>query len=125
MLSAHGLGVALEQVAARAPVPVRLRVELTERLPEQVELAAYFVACEALANVGKYARATSVRIVVARRDGLAVVEVADDGVGGADDSRGSGLRGLADRVEALGGRLEVVSPAGRGTVLTAELPCGS
>ena len=125
VLSAHGLGVALEQVAARAPVPVRLDVDLAERLPEQVELAAYFLACEALANVGKYAHATAVRIVVVRRDGLAVVEIADDGVGGADDSRGSGLRGLADRVEALGGRLEVVSPAGRGTVLTAELPCGS
>ena len=125
VLSAHGLGVALEQVAARAPVPVRLDVDLEERLPEQVELAAYFVACEGLANVGKYAHATAVRILVARRDGLAVVEIADDGVGGADDSRGSGLRGLADRVEALGGRLEVVSPTGRGTVLTAELPCGS
>jgi signal transduction histidine kinase len=125
VLSAHGLGVALEQVAARAPVPVQLDVDLAERLPEQVELTAYFVTCEALANVGKYAHATAVRILVVRRNGLAVVEIADDGVGGADDSRGSGLRGLADRVEALGGRLEVVSPAGRGTVLTAELPCGS
>jgi signal transduction histidine kinase len=125
VLSAHGLGVALEQVAARAPVPVRLDVDLPERLPEPVELAAYFVVCEALANVGKYAQATSVRVVVARRDRLAVIEIADDGVGGADDGRGSGLRGLADRVEALGGRLEVVSPVGRGTVLTAELPCGS
>jgi signal transduction histidine kinase len=104
VLSAQGLGVALEQVAARAPVPVQLDVELPERLPEPIELAAYFVACEALANVGKYAQATAVRIVVARRDELAVIEVADNGVGGADDARGSGLRGLADRVEALGGR---------------------
>ena len=125
VLSAHGLGVALEQVAARAPVPVQLDVDLAERLPEPVELAAYFVACEALANVGKYAHATAVRIVVAHHDGVAVIEIADDGVGGADDGRGSGLRGLADRVEALGGRLEVGSPAGRGTVLVAELPCGS
>jgi signal transduction histidine kinase len=124
-LSAHGLGVALEQVAARTPVPVKLDVDLDGRLPEQIELAAYFVVCEALANVGKYAQATAARVVVARRDGLAVIEVADNGVGGADDADGSGLRGLADRVEALGGRLEVVSPAGRGTVLTAELPCGS
>jgi signal transduction histidine kinase len=124
-LSAHGLGVALEQVAARTPVPVKLDVDLEGRLPEQIELAAYFVVCEALANVGKYAQATAARVVVARRDGLAVIEVADNGVGGADDADGSGLRGLADRVEALGGRLEVVSPAGRGTVLTAELPCGS
>jgi signal transduction histidine kinase len=125
VLSAHGLAVALEQVAARAPVPVHLDVDLPERLPEPVELAAYFVACEALANVGKYARATAVRVVVERRGGLAVIEIADNGVGGADDARGSGLRGLADRVESLGGRLEVVSPVGRGTVLTAELPCGS
>jgi signal transduction histidine kinase len=125
VLSAHGLAVALEQVAARAPVPVKLDVDLPERLPEPVELAAYFVISEALANVGKYAQATAVRLVVARRDGVAVIEVADDGVGGADDARGSGLRGLADRVESLGGRLEVVSPVGRGTVLTAELPCGS
>jgi signal transduction histidine kinase len=125
VLSAHGLGIALEQVAARSPVPVKLDVELRERLPEPVELAAYFVVCEALANVGKYAQATAVRVVVARRDGLAVIEVADNGVGGADDGKGSGLRGLADRVEALGGTLEVVSPAGRGTVLTAELPCAS
>jgi signal transduction histidine kinase len=125
VLSAHGLGVALEQVAARSPVQVKLDVDLRERLPEQIELAAYFVVCEALANVGKYAQATAVRVVVARRDGLAVIEVADNGVGGADDGNGSGLRGLADRVEALGGRLEVVSPVGRGTVLTAEVPCGS
>jgi signal transduction histidine kinase len=125
VLSAHGLAVALEQVATRAPVPVQLEVDLPERLPEPVELAAYFVACEALANVGKYARATSVHVHVARRGDLAVIEIADDGVGGADDGQGSGLRGLADRVEALGGRLEVDSPVGRGTVLTAELPCGS
>ena len=125
VLSAHGLGVALEQVAARSPVPVKLDVDLHERLPEQIELAAYFVVCEALANVGKYAHATAVRVVIARHDGLAVIEVADNGVGGADDGNGSGLRGLADRVEALGGRLEVVSPPGRGTVLTAEVPCGS
>jgi signal transduction histidine kinase len=125
VLSAHGLGVALEQVAARAPVPVKLDVDLDARLPEQIELAAYFVVCEALANVGKYAQATAARVVVARRDGLAVIEVADNGVGGADDANGSGLRGLADRVEALGGQLEVVSPAGRGTILTAELPCAS
>jgi signal transduction histidine kinase len=125
VLSAHGLGVALEQVAARAPVPVKLDVDLAERLPEPIELAAYFVVSEALANVGKHAQATAVRVVVARRDAHAVIEVADNGVGGADDGGGSGLRGLADRVEALGGWLEVVSPAGRGTVLTAELPCGS
>ncbi len=125
VLSAHGLTVALEQVATRTPVPVRLELDLPDRLPEPVELAAYFVVCEALANVGKYAQASTVRVVVARQDGSAVIEIADDGVGGADDAKGSGLRGLADRVEALGGRMEVVSPVGRGTVLTAELPCES
>jgi signal transduction histidine kinase len=125
VLSAHGLAVALEQVATRTPVPVRLELELPERLPEPVELAAYFVVCEALANVGKYAQASAVRVAVARQDGSAVIVIADDGVGGADDAKGSGLRGLADRVESLGGRLEVVSPVGSGTVVTAELPCGS
>jgi signal transduction histidine kinase len=104
---------------------VSLVVELVDRLPEPIETAAYFVASEALANVGKYAQASAVTIRVSRHDGVAVIEVADDGVGGADDARGSGLRGLADRVEALGGRLAVVSPVGAGTVLTAEMPCGS
>jgi signal transduction histidine kinase len=111
----HGLAVAL----------VSLAIELHDRLPEAVETAAYFVASEALANVGKYARASTVTISVTRSDGVATIEVADDGVGGADDRRGSGLRGLADRVEALGGHLVVVSPVGGGTVLTAELPCAS
>jgi signal transduction histidine kinase len=100
-------------------------VELKDRLPEPVEIAAYFVASEALANVGKYAQASAVTINVSRQNGFAVIEVMDNGVGGADDSRGSGLRGLADRVEALGGRLQVVSPPGGGTVLTAEMPCAS
>jgi signal transduction histidine kinase len=121
----HGLEVALESLAMRSPFPVSLAVELEDRLPEPVETAAYFVASEALANVGKYAQASTVTIRVSRDNGLAVIEVADDGVGGADDTRGSGLRGLADRVEALGGSLEVLSPIGGGTVLTAEMPCGS
>ena len=98
--------------------------EPSDRLPEPVELAAYFVACEALANVSKYARATTVTMRVWRAGPVASIEVADDGVGGADDAAGSGLRGLADRVEALHGRLRVVSPSGVGTTVTAELPCG-
>jgi len=93
------------------------------RLPEPVELAGYFVACEALTNVAKYAGATQAGIRVWRDGGVALVEIVDDGVGGADDTLGSGLRGLADRVEALDGRLHVVSPAGAGTIVTAELPC--
>jgi signal transduction histidine kinase len=90
-----------------------------------VELTAYFVACEALANVGKYAEATETTVRVSRRDGLVVVEIDDNGVGGADESAGTGLRGLADRVAALDGTLRILSPPGGGTVVTAELPCAS
>jgi signal transduction histidine kinase len=121
----HGLAVALDSLTTRSLIPVSLVVDLEKRLPEAIEIAAYFVASEALANVGKYARASAVTINVFRVNGSAVIEVSDDGVGGADDGQGSGLRGLADRVEALGGRLEVVSPVGGGTVLTAEMPCAS
>jgi signal transduction histidine kinase len=97
-------------------------VPLEERLPETVEAAAYFVVCEALTNVAKYAHASEARVSVGRIDGNAQVEVVDDGVGGADERSGSGLRGLADRVEALGGRLVVNSPAGAGTEVRALLP---
>jgi signal transduction histidine kinase len=121
----HGLAAALDSLAARASVPTQVLFETSERLPEPVELAAYFVASEALANVAKYAHATAVSMRVWRTDGIASIEIADDGVGGADDTGGSGLRGLADRVEALEGHLRVSSPAGAGTVVTAELPCGS
>jgi signal transduction histidine kinase len=85
----------------------------------------YFVACEALANVAKYAHATAAAVSVARTERGVAIEIADDGVGGADANGGSGLRGLADRVEALGGHLLVTSPAGAGTVVTADVPCGS
>ena len=119
----HGLDVALDSLASRSRVPVRVEYELPERLSPQVELAAYFVACEALANVGKYAQASRVTITVSRAGERAVVAIADDGVGGAHAGPGSGLRGLADRVEALGGRLSVRSPEGEGTVITAEMPC--
>ena len=97
---------------------------LDERLPETVEAAAYFVVCEALTNVAKYAQASEARVRVGRSDGTAQVEVVDDGVGGADARGGSGLRGLADRVEALGGRLVVSSPVGEGTAVRAQLPVG-
>jgi signal transduction histidine kinase len=119
----QGLGVALESLATRSPIPVSLTLGIDDRLPSAVEIAAYFVASEALANIGKYAQASRVAISVRRQDGLAVITVADDGVGGADAAAGSGLRGLVDRVEALGGRLHVDSPAGGGTVLAAEIPC--
>jgi len=125
VVSGHGLAVGLEQLAARAPVPVRLEVHVDGRLAEPLEVAAFYLVSESLANVGKHARATSATVDVSLADGRLVVEVADDGVGGADTEGGSGLRGLADRVEALGGRLRVWSPAGGGTRLRAEIPCAS
>jgi signal transduction histidine kinase len=123
VVSGHGLHVALEQLAARAPVPVRLNVEVEERLPESLEVTAFYLVSESLSNIGKHAFAKSATVDVARANGQVVVEVVDDGVGGADTERGSGLRGLADRVEALEGRLRVWSPGGGGTRLRAEIPC--
>lgn len=123
VVSGHGLEIALEQLAARAPLPVRLAVGLEGRLPERLEVAAFYLVSESLVNIGKHANATSATVDVLRVDGLVVVEVVDDGVGGADTERGSGLRGLADRVEALDGRLQVWSPNGGGTRLRAEIPC--
>ena len=123
VVTGHGLAVALEQLAARAAVPIRLTVGIRGRLPEAVEVASYYVVAETLTNVGKYAQATTATVDVSRSPGLVVVEVNDDGIGGADTERGSGLRGLADRVEALGGRLRVWSPAGGGTRVQAEIPC--
>jgi signal transduction histidine kinase len=123
VLSGHGLEVALQSIAASAPVSVRLNVAVEGRLPDQIEVAAFYVVSESVANIGKHACASSARVDVTHVGGLVVVEVADDGVGGADSERGSGLRGLADRVEALGGRLRVWSPVGGGTRLRAELPC--
>jgi PAS domain S-box-containing protein len=122
VLSERGLRAALETIAGRAPLPVEIADVPDGRLPEPVEAAAYYLIAEALTNVTKYAQASRVQVRVAARDSGVVVEVADDGVGGADPSAGSGLRGLADRVEALGGSLEVVSPEGGGTALRAEIP---
>jgi PAS domain S-box-containing protein len=122
VLTDRGLRAAVETLAGRAPVPVEIAEIPDQRLPEPVEAAAYYLIAEALTNVTKYARASSVRVRVAASDSRVLVEVADDGVGGANPAKGSGLRGLADRVEALGGSLEVLSPAGAGTSLRAELP---
>jgi signal transduction histidine kinase len=119
-----GLASALRELASRSRL--RTSVEATDdRFDDRVETAAYFVASEALANAGKYAQASRVAVSAARRNGSLVVSVRDDGVGGAVASEGSGLTGISDRVAALGGRLTVVSPPGEGTVVTAELPCGS
>jgi signal transduction histidine kinase len=122
VLSDRGLHAALEALAGRSPVPVELADTPEDRLPPPVEAAAYFVVAEALTNVAKYAQATQARVSVSRSNGHAVVEVADNGVGGADPALGSGLRGLADRLSALDGRLEVRSPQGAGTLLRAEIP---
>jgi signal transduction histidine kinase len=123
VLADHGLAVALESLAARSSVPVRLDAELTGRLAEPVEVAAYYVVSETLANVGKHAHATSADVRVAYTQGVLHVEVGDDGVGGADLDGGTGLLSLADRVEALGGALSVDSAVGVGTRLRAEIPC--
>jgi signal transduction histidine kinase len=104
-------------------VPVTLAADGGERLPGPVEIAAYFVVAEALANVAKYAEATEAMVAVRRTNGCVTVDVTDDGVGGADATRGSGLRGLTDRVAALDGTLSVDSPAGAGTRLNVEIPC--
>jgi len=123
VVTGHGLAVALEQLAARAAVPIRLRVAVHGRLPEAIEVASYYVVAESLTNVGKYAQASEATVDVSRSKGSLLVEITDNGVGGADTDQGSGLRGLADRVEALGGRLRVWSPAGGGTRVQAEIPC--
>jgi PAS domain S-box-containing protein len=122
ILTDRGLAPAVEALAERATVPVVVNGLPTERLPEPIEAAAFYVVAESLTNVAKYAAARSARVELARDDGLLVVEVSDDGVGGADSAKGSGLRGLTDRVEALGGSLKVSSEAGRGTTVRAELP---
>jgi signal transduction histidine kinase len=122
VLSQRGLDAALESLASRAPVPVELGERLPELLPIAVETAAYFVVAEALTNVAKYAQASYAAVDVRRQDGCALIEVRDDGVGGADVGSGSGLRGLRDRVGALDGTLEVTSPAGEGTVIRARIP---
>jgi PAS domain S-box-containing protein len=122
VLTEYGLGPAVESLATSVPVPVEIVETPPERLAEPIEAAAYYVISEALTNVAKYAQATTARVCVAQAGEDVVVEVSDDGVGGADTALGSGLRGLADRVEALGGRFELVSPGGRGTTVHAELP---
>ncbi len=122
VLSDRGLQAAVEALAVRSPLPVRLVEVPGERLPEPVEAAAYFVIAEALTNVAKYAQASQATVSVVRDNGSAVVEVRDDGVGGANPDRGSGLRGLADRVGALDGSLSLDSPPGSGTTLRAEIP---
>jgi signal transduction histidine kinase len=122
VLTERGLDVAIETLAARTPVPLTVESDVGERLPEPVEAAAYFAVSEALANVTKYAQATHASVAVRRSNGRVTVDVADDGIGGADPTQGSGLTGLTDRVAALDGTLALESPPGGGTHLHIELP---
>jgi signal transduction histidine kinase len=122
VLTEEGLAVAVEALADRTPVPVTVRAP-AERFRPEVEATAYFVVAEALTNVVKYAKASSVALSIEQRDGVLAVEISDDGVGGADPAAGSGLRGLDDRVAAIGGTLAIRSEPGGGTVVRAEIPC--
>src|SRR5262249_39918534 len=119
-LAKYGLRSALDTLASRAPVPVVVENDIDERLPQPVEAALYYVVSESLTNVVKYADATAVTVRLRRAGDVAEIEVVDDGIGGADTS-GTGIRGLADRIEALDGRFGVVSEPGEGTRVWAEL----
>jgi signal transduction histidine kinase len=122
LLSDRGLSAALEALATRAPVPVQISGVPSHRLCQRVEACAYFVTAEALTNVAKYANASEAFVELSLDDGCLRLKVRDDGVGGADLSTGSGLRGLRDRVDALDGHLELDSPPGGGTTVTVEIP---
>jgi signal transduction histidine kinase len=122
ILAAGGLGPALRTLARRSAVPVALDLHSDRRLPERVEVAAYYLVSEALTNAAKHAHASVVHVDVDADDSIVRIAIRDDGIGGADPARGSGLLGLTDRVEALGGRMEVASPAGRGTSLLVRIP---
>jgi signal transduction histidine kinase len=123
VVSGHGLAVALESLVATAPLEVQLKAEGLPRLKEQLEVAAYYVVSESLTNAAKHAQASRVSVEVTADDHTLIVEIIDDGIGGADSERGTGLRGLADRVEALNGRLRIWSPPGKGTRVRVELRC--
>jgi signal transduction histidine kinase len=122
ILAQGGLGPALRTLARRSAVPVELELRAETRLPEPVEVAAYYVVSEALTNTAKHAHASAAHVAVEARDGVLQLSICDDGSGGADPARGSGLIGLADRVDALGGMIEVASPVGQGTTLFITLP---
>ena len=122
ILSEGGLGPALRTLARRSAVPVQLDLHADRRLPERVEVAAYYVVSEALTNAAKHAHASVVNVELDTHDAVLQLTIRDDGAGGADPGQGSGLVGLGDRIEALGGTLQVTSPAGSGTTLLIEVP---
>jgi signal transduction histidine kinase len=122
ILSEGGLAPALRTLARRAAIPVELDIRTENRAPDPIEVAAYYVISEALTNTAKHARASHARVAVEKRDDRLHLSVRDDGVGGADPERGSGLVGLRDRVQALEGSIEVNSHPGHGTAIVAELP---
>ena len=123
ILTDRGLGPALEAILARAPLPVELTDLPDERLPEPVEAAVYYVVAETVTNIAKHARAESATVSVTLASGTARVVITDNGVGGADPAGGTGLRGLADRIEALDGGLRIESVPGSGTRIEAQIPC--
>ena len=123
LLTERGLGPALEVLAEHTHLPVEVTTDISGRLPSTVEAVVYYVAAEGLTNVAKYAHATAATLRLEANTNTIVLSVGDNGAGGADPNRGTGLRGLADRVEAIGGKLEVQSPPGQGTMLTASIPC--
>ncbi|MFL5865114.1 MAG: sensor histidine kinase, partial [Solirubrobacteraceae bacterium] len=122
VLTDRGLGPALEVLADHSHLPVELNAHIPCRLPSTVEAVVYYVAAEGLTNVAKYAQATAASLRLEANNKRVVLHVGDNGAGGADPNRGTGLRGLADRVEAMGGKLELRSPPGHGTLLTASIP---
>jgi PAS domain S-box-containing protein len=122
ILSEGGLGPALKALARRSAVPIELDVRTDRRLPDPVEVGAYYLVSETLTNAAKHAQASVVHIDVEAEDSIVQLMIRDDGVGGADHAQGSGLVGLSDRVEALGGRIEIASPAGHGTSLLVRIP---
>jgi signal transduction histidine kinase len=124
VLSDRGLDAALLALAHRAPLPVEVGEMPAERLPEQVEAAAYYVVAESLTNVVRYAEASRAKVDISRQNGHVRIRISDDGIGGADPRLGSGLNGLADRIAALDGSLSLDSPAGVGTTVEVEIPCG-
>ncbi len=123
VLSDRGLDAALSAIAGRSPIPVGVDVDLPARQPDEVEGTAYFVVVEALTNIAKHSHATEANVAISRRNSWLHIEISDNGLGGADPSRGTGLAGLRDRIQALDGRMSVESPTGGGTRLTVEIPC--